>query len=487
MIIKHLPSPVEAQKYKIPKIRRGDINSEVGKAMLNVDPDGPLVGMITKILIHPKSKRPILIGRIFSGTLEQGQEIKLITSKSVARVQRLGTLVITDMLDIDKMPAGNLFATMGFVATAGESFSDPNLDIPPFEEIKYASEPVVSVSIYPKDPKDIAKLGEDVRIRVLADPTLRFYYDQESQTYILSGIDPLQLEIVIKRINEIVSVKVEPPIIVYREKPEARGQEFHTKSLNALNRIKIYVEPMPEELSKAIREGIITDDMDPKQRAEILRTRFGRDSRLARNIVKIEGTNILVNATVGIQRLDRIMDSIEGAFVEFVHGGPLAKEPVMDMIAYITDATVHEDPAHTGRAQIVPMVSAALTLSFITAQPKLYEPILRLDIKTPMKYLGAIQTIIGKRRGQVMEIEQEDEDTMRVIALVPAAETLDLANEIRSATQGRAFYGYEFYGFAPVPQRLQEELIKKIRERKGLPPEPPKIEDFQRFIYVRQD
>ncbi|MHA1754148.1 MAG: GTP-binding protein, partial [Candidatus Odinarchaeia archaeon] len=243
MVIKHLPDPKTAQKYRIPKIWSGDINSEIGKKILECDPNGPLLGMITKIFIDPRSKRPTLIGRVFSGTLKAGETIYLVNQKKTERVKRLGVMEITDILDAHEIPAGNLFALFGFITPAGESFVEPGSNIPGFEEISYVCEPVVSKSIKPKDPQDLAKLGEVVSKWIMADPTAEFKFNQESGEYVLNGIDPLQIEILTKRINEQVPIDVSPPIIVYREKATKRGIEIHTKSPNGHNRIKLYVEP----------------------------------------------------------------------------------------------------------------------------------------------------------------------------------------------------------------------------------------------------
>ncbi|MHA1593801.1 MAG: GTP-binding protein [Candidatus Baldrarchaeia archaeon] len=483
MIIEHLPDPKTAQRYRIRKLWSGDPDSEVGRALMECDPDGPMVGMITKIFIHPKSKRPTLIGRVFSGTLSEGDEIYLISQKSTQRVKRLGVMEITDILDVDAVPAGNLFAIFGFICPAGETFTEPGLNIPPFEEIRYVAEPVVSVRIMPVNPQDLARLGEVVKMWVMADPTAMFYIDREANQYILSGIDPLQIEILTKRINEQVPIKVTPPIIVYREVPTQRGQELYTKSPNALNRIQLYVEPLDEETMALIREGKIWAEQDPKERAKILRE-IGWETDEARGVWDIYGLNIFVDKTKGVQRLDRIKSYIIGAFRDWCSGATLAKEPAMGVKAVMEDCFVHEDPAHTTYYQISLMTIAGLNISFLTSKPRLYEPIVRVDIKVPMGYEGEIFRIITHHRGQILGVEHE-EDVVRIMGRLPTAETLQIADEFRSATQGRAFFGYEFDRFEPVPENLQEKLIREIRKRKGLPEEPPTIKDWERFIYVR--
>ncbi|MEM2141847.1 MAG: GTP-binding protein [Candidatus Thorarchaeota archaeon] len=484
MIVKHLPNPREAQKYKIPRIWRGDLNSPAGQALLNCDPKGPLVGMITKIFVDPKSKRPTLIGRLFSGTLRSGQEIRLVNMKQNARVRRLGVQEITDILDIDEVPAGNLFSIFGFMCPSGESFVDPDSDIPGFEAIEYVCEPVVSRSIKPVDPQDIARLGEVVSKWIMADPTARFVHDKESGEYRLDGIDPLQIEILTKRIDEQVKIKVSEPIIVYRERMTQRGEEFHTKSPNGHNRIKMYLEPLDEKTLELIRKKKITAEQNAKDRAEILRAEAGWDPKEARKIIDIYETSMLIDAMTGVQRFDRIFPYVQATFREFIDGGPLAREPVMGVKAVITDATIHTDPAHTGYSEVATMTGAALNMSFLTGAPVLFEPVLNVDIKTPTDTQGQVIKVLTGHRGQILTIDAE-EDTVTVRGTLPTAETIGIADEFRGATSGRSFFGYEFRGFEPLPSHLSESKIADIRKRKNLPAEVPTISNWSRFVYKR--
>ena len=441
MIVKHLPSPIEAQKYKIPRIWDGDLNSEVGKSLLNVDPNGPLLGMITKLFIDPKSKRPILIGRVFSGTLEAGKNVWLAWAKRTGRIQRLGVMEITDILDIPKIPAGNLFAMYGFVCPSGETIMEQGSEIPPFKEIKYVAEPVVSVAIQPIDPQQIDKLEKAVRLWTSADPTANFRIDKESGEYILSGIDPLQLDILQKRINEMVPIRISEPIIVYREVPTKRGVEIHTKSNNGHNRIKLYLEPLDQTTIDLIRKGLVRSEQDPKERAQILK-KAGWSADEAKNVWEVYGFNVLVDKTKGAQRLDRIKTYLQTIFIDFCNGASLAREPLMNSKVVITDATVHVDPAHTGYAEILSMMISALHISFLTSDPKIYEPILKIDIRTPVGTDGVVVGLLNRRRGVVKSIERETE-LVRISGEIPAAETQGLADELRSSTQGKAFWGYE--------------------------------------------
>ncbi len=484
MIVKHLPNPREAQRIKIPRIWKGDLESPEGQALLNVDPNGPLMGLICKIFIDPKSKRPTLIGRVFSGTIENGQEIRLVNMRQNAKVKRLGVQEITDILDMDKVPAGNLFSVFGFMCPSGESFVNAGSDMGGFESIEYVSEPVVSRSIRPVDPQEIAKLGEVVSKWIMADPTARFVHDKESGEYRLDGIDPLQIEILTKRIHEQVKIHVSEPIIVYREKMTEPGDEFHTKSPNGHNRIRMILEPLDEKTVDLIKKKKVTMEQDARERAAILRDDAGWDAKEARKILDIYESCMLVDAMSGVQRFERIFSYLQTTFREFVDSGPIAHEPVMGVRVTLTDATVHNDPAHTGYNEVATMVSAGLNMGFLTGKPGLYEPVLNADIKTPTDTQGQVIKVLTGHRGQILTIEGE-EDTVTVKGTLPTAETIGIADEFRSATAGRSFFGYQFRGFESLPHALQEEIILEIRKRKGMPEEMPNLGSWNRWIYKR--
>ncbi|MCK4567035.1 MAG: elongation factor EF-2, partial [Candidatus Thorarchaeota archaeon] len=484
MIVNHLPDPKTAQRYKIPRIWKGDLESPEGKALLECDPNGPLLGMITKIFIEPKSKRPTLIGRIFSGTIKNGQEIRLVNMRQNAKVKRLGVQEITDILDMDQVPAGNLFSVFGFMCPSGETFVEPGSEMQGFESIEYVCEPVVSRSIKPIDPQDVAKLGEVVSKWIMADPTAKFFHDKESGEYRLDGIDPLQIEILTKRINEQVKIDVSEPIIVYREKMTERGAEFHTKSPNGHNRVRMILEPLDEKTVELIKKKKVNMSQHPRDRGAILRDEAGWDAKVARKILDIYESCMLVDAMSGVQRFDRIFSYLQTVFREFVDSGPIAHEPVMGVKVTLTDATIHNDPAHTGYNEVTTMVSAGLNMGFLTGKPGLYEPVLNVDIKTPTDTQGQVIKVLTGHRGQILTIEGE-EDNVTVKGSLPTAETIGIADEFRSATAGRSFFGYQFRGFEGVPTSLHEELILEIRKRKGMAEEMPSLSSWNRWVYKR--
>jgi elongation factor 2 len=130
------------------------------------------------------------------------------------------------------------------------------------------------------------------------------------------------------------------------------------------------------------------------------------------------------------------------------------------------------------------MAFSALSLAMLDAGPHLFEPIQKIDIKTPQGTEGGVTAIISKRRGRITNVMVEGE-YVRIQGQIPAAETIGIADDIRGSTQGRAFFGYEFLGFHKVPASIEENIIMEIRKRKNMPLEMPNSKSWDRFIYKR--
>lgn len=275
-----------------------------------------------------------------------------------------------------------------------------------------------------------------------------------------------------------IEVKASPPIVVYRETVRAASPVFEGKSPNKHNKFYISVEPLNEETIDLIQKGIVSENQDPKERAKILRDKAGWNYDEARKIWAIdEGINVFVDKTTGVQHLREVKDTILAAFRLAVKEGPLAAEPVRGIKVILHDAVIHEDPVHRGPGQIYPAVKNAIWAGILSGKPTLLEPLQKLDIRTPMEYVSQIASVLARKRGRILDVQSQGM-MARVIAEVPVAESFDLAEELRKATAGRAFWGVEFSRWAPVPDSMLNDLIRKIRQRKGLPPNPPKVNDL---------
>src|SRR5208337_1236296 len=154
MVITHLPNPLQAQKQRVPVIWHGDKNSDEGKAMLSCDQHGPVGLMVTDISIDPHAGE-VATGRLFSGSLERGQELAISGMPNKNRIQQVGIFMGAERIEVERIPAGNIAAVTGLRdAIVGSTVSSLK-GIAPFESIKHASEPVVTVAVEAKNMKDL--------------------------------------------------------------------------------------------------------------------------------------------------------------------------------------------------------------------------------------------------------------------------------------------------------------------------------------------
>ena len=479
MFVEHLPNPWQAQPYRQGQIWPGDPNSDVGKAMAKVDPDGPLLMCVSTIEVDPHSG-VVAIGRVFSGTVEKGKVVQLITSRQKGTIQQVYMSMAADRVIIDRVPAGNIAALSGLPSIhVGETVAEEGSETQSFEGLKYVSDPVVTVAVEPADVKDLPLFDKVIHKLTTEDPNLHFVINKESGEYLLSGMGELHLEITAYRMQEAsLKVKISEPIVIYREtiSHDYKGPALMGKSPNKHNKLWVTMEKLPEEVIEAIKAGKISEMQTRDERQKTLKG-FGWPTDDARNVVAIEGNNILVNRIKGRQYVEEIMDHIKSGFREAVFTSVLAKEPAYGLKVNLEDVSVHEDPVHRGPAQILPMTGRPIWCSFLLSDPKLLEPLISFECKVPNEFVSSVIAIVQKRRGKILDMITE-EDMIIVKAEMPVAESFGLAEELRSSTQGRAFWATQFSRWAPVPEQMQAEIIEKIRERRGLAPTPPRPEEF---------
>ncbi|MEM3505560.1 MAG: elongation factor EF-2, partial [Archaeoglobaceae archaeon] len=244
MVVKHLPNPVQAQKERIKIIWKGDLNSEIGKAMVNCDSKGPVVLMVTKIVVDPQAGE-VAVGRLFSGTIRPGVELHIVDRKAKNRVQTVGVYMGPRRVEVEEIPAGNIVALVGLKdAVAGSTCTELE-KIEPFESIKHYSEPVVTMAIEAKNPRDLPKLVEVLRKLAKEDPTLQVTLNEETGEHLISGMGELHLEVKVEKIRRDYGLEVitSPPIVVFRETVTATSPVVEGKSPNKHNRFYIVVEP----------------------------------------------------------------------------------------------------------------------------------------------------------------------------------------------------------------------------------------------------
>ncbi|MFB6122545.1 MAG: elongation factor EF-2 [Haloferacaceae archaeon] len=476
MVCEHFPNPLDAQPRRIPRIWRGDDSSDIAESMRLVDEDGDVVLMVTDIGIDPHAGE-IAAGRVFSGTLEKGQELYVSGTAGKNRVQSVGIYMGGEREEVEHVPAGNIAAVTGLKdAIAGSTVS--SVEMTPFESIEHISEPVITKSVEAKNMDDLPKLIQTLQQVAKEDPTIQVEINEETGEHLISGQGELHLEVIGQRIerNQGIPIHTGEPIVVYREAPTGASDTVEGVSPNRHNKFYISVEPLSEEIVETIQLGEASMDMPELERREALQE-AGMDKETSQNVETIHGTNILIDDTKGIQHLNETMELVVEGLEEALDDGPLAAEPVQGALIRLHDARLHEDTIHRGPAQVIPAVREAVHRSLIDAEVRLLEPIQDVRIDVPSEHMGAASGEIQGRRGRVDDMYQEG-DLMVIEGIAPVGEMIGFSSDIRSATEGRASWNTENAGFRVLVDNLQREKIMEIRERKGMKLELPASIDY---------
>ena len=469
MIIKHHPSPIQAQKYRIPKIWHGDPESEIGKDLLTCNPKGKIAFVVTRIIIDPRTGKEIAVGRLFSGTVEEGTEVYLNNAKSRQKIQQVFIYDGIKTEPLPKIPAGNVCALGGILTSTSETItSEPEQS---FEEIKHIFEPVVTQAIESKKAVDLPKLISVLKQVGKEDPSIKVQINEETGQHLLSGMGELHLEIVTNRIRteKNVEISTTPPIVVYRETISRASGEFEGRSPNKHNVFFMKVEPLEDAVYEAIKAGEIPN-MKIKKKDDVLATKLrslGVSNEEIRQYREIYDNCVFLDKTKGEVHIGEVIELVMEAFEQIVDYGVLAREPCVRLKVSLVDTKLHEDAIHRGPAQVLPAVRDAIRLCIMDSKPVLFEPLQQLRIDTPERFINETTRIVQARRGQLMGVEQED-DRLAVNCTLPVAEMFGLSNDLRSATEGRAAFFLVSQSFSKVPTDLQDKIIRQIRQRKGL-------------------
>jgi len=476
MVCEHFPNPINAQPRRVPRIWRGDADSELADDMRLVNEDGEVVMMVTDIGIDPHAGE-IAAGRVFSGTIEKGQELYVSGTAGKNRVQSVGIYMGGEREEVEYVPAGNIAAVTGLKdAIAGSTVS--SVEMTPFESIEHISEPVITKSVEAKNMDDLPKLIETLQQVAKEDPTIQIEINEDTGEHLISGQGELHLEVITQRIerNQGIPVTTGEPIVVYREAPRTESREVEGRSPNNHNRFYVTVEPLSDDIVEAIQLGELSMDMPEQDRREVLQD-AGMEKDDSQNVEDIINTNLFLDQTKGIQHLNETMELVIEGIEDALVDGPLAAEPVQGALIRLHDARLHEDAIHRGPAQVIPATRQAIHNALIDAEISLLEPIQDVRIDVPNEHMGAASGEIQGRRGRVDDMYQEG-DLMVVEGIAPVDEMIGFSSDIRSATEGRASWNTENAGFRFLSDSLQRDIIMEIRERKGMKLELPQTVDY---------
>jgi len=287
----------------------------------------------------------------------------------------------------------------------------------------------------------------------------------------MSGMGELHLEIIENRIKteKGVEVKTSEPIVVYRETVSKPGTTGEGKSPNKHNLFFIEVEPLEDEVYKAIKQGDIKDGRTKKKNEELWQklNELGVSNEEARQYKDIYKECIFLDRVKGEVHMGEVIEMIMDGIEQVIDAGVLSREPCAKLKISLVDIKLHEDAIHRGPAQVYPAVRDSMRMSIESANPCLLEPIQTLLIEGPIEHMGDLTKLIQSKRGQVADIEQ-GAGHVTIKTKMPVAEMIGLASDIRSSTEGRGTFSMVDQAFEKVPANLQQDIVKKIRQRKGL-------------------
>lgn len=471
VVVTHLPSPIDAQKYRIGRVWKGDSETEFGKQLLACDANGEPAFVITRIVIEPKSGKEISAGRLFSGSLKVGQEVWLNLAKKKQRIQQVLVYDGIRPEQVEEAGAGNVFAISGVISEVGETVT--NTPQTPFEEIKHIFQPVITKSITVEKSVDLPKLVEVLRKVAKEDPSIKIEINEETGENLMSGMGELHLEIVEGRIREEkgVVVKTSNPIVVYRETVLKNSGPTEGKSPNRHNAFYLQVEPLDEALSSAIERGDISEGRIKKDKKDdvLLKSLLavGVTHDEARQFRDIFMGSIFLDKTKGEVHIGEVIELILDSFEMVMKAGPLSREPCQKLKVSLVDMKLHEDAIHRGPAQVYPAIRESLQAAFKNASPVLFEPVQVHVIEIPTEFMGDVSKLVTQKRGQMIDAKQEGIVSF-IKAKLPVGEMIGWSSDLRSCTGGRGVSSLLDQTFERMPNELQQKVIRNIRERKGL-------------------
>jgi len=507
MFVVHLPSPRDAQKYRVTTLYTGPMDDQTANAIRTCDvSDGaPLCMYISKMIPTSDRGRFYAFGRVFSGKVATGMKVRMLgpnyvpgkkTDLWVKNIQRTLIMMASKTEQVPDIPAGNTCALVGVdqyliksgtIATAEDACC--------IRTMKFSVSPVVRVAVEPKSAADLPKLVEGLKRLSKSDPMVLCMTTQAGE-HIVAGAGELHLEICLKDLQEDfmgTAVKISEPVVSFRESvTEESSMICLSKSPNKHNRLFCKGKPLGDELTDLIEEGkeeLINPRSDPKLRARFLADTYDWDVTEARKIWAYapdgNGPNLWVDATKGVSYLAEIKESVVSGFQWSTMNGPIAEETVRGIRIDLLDVTLHADAIHRGMGQIMPTARRVTYACILTASPVLYEPMFLVDISVPQDAMGGCYGVLSGRRGMVFSEEQRvGTPMMNLKAYLPVKEAFGFDSALRAQTGGKAFPQCVFDHWEPVSGDCLDEtqfagkIAQEVRKRKGLKIEVPLLDQF---------
>jgi len=427
-VVDYLPSPLD-----VPPAH--GVNPDTGAdEYRKASDEEPFSGLVFKLQTDPFVGQ-LSFMRVYSGTFEAGQSIYNASTGKKERVGRMVRLQADKREEIKVAHAGEIAALVGVKEVKiGHTVCDEKHPVI-LEEIKF-KEPVLSARIEPKTKGDQEKLGMALAKLNDEDPTLRVYTDEETGDTIIAGMGELHLDIIVDRMRREFNVEATlgRPQVAYRETIQSsaemenkyikqtggRGQYGHTK---------IRLKPLEE-----LEEG----------------------AKIPNNVHR-EDHFEFINSIKGGVIPQEYIPACEKGVKEAMERGILAGYPVVDVSVELFDGSYHDVDSSEVAFKI--SASQAFQDAAKLAKPVILEPMMKVEVVTPEKFMGDVTGNLNSKRGQVQSIDDRPGDLKVVNAFVPLSEMFGYTTALRSMTEGRANSTMEFDHYAVVPKNVADEVI----------------------------
>ena len=413
----YLPSPIDLEENK--PIKGFDPKTEQ-EIIRKPSDDEPFAALAFKVASDPYVGT-LTYFRVYSGKFSKGNYILNSTKNKQERISRIVRMHSNHREEIDEVYTGDIAATVGLkYTTTGDTLCDSNNPI--ILEKTVFPEPVISMRIEPKTKADLEKLGIVLKKLQEEDPTFKVRTDEETLDVIISGMGELHLEVLVDRMRREfgVDINVGKPQVAYRESikktVEAEGKYIRQSGgRGQYGHVWLRLEPLPEgagfKFINAIKGGIIPQEFIP---------------------------------------------AVEKGVIEAKEKGVIAGYPAVDFQATLYDGSFHEVDSSEMAFKIA--ASIAFQDAFKRADPYLLEPIMKIEVVVPEKFLGDVVGDLSSKRAKIREMS--DRSNLKVIdALVPLAEMFGYATDLRSITEGRGTFTMEFDHYEEVPRNIAETII----------------------------
>jgi len=418
-VLTYLPSPLDRQYWGFKNEERVEVFPEANK---------PLIAMAFKITDETFGQ--LTYTRIYQGTLKKGDSAYNPRLGKSQRIGRFVQMFSNDKVELAEASAGDIIAMVGVECASGDTYCDENINTT--MESMFIPEPVIELAIKAEKQDDLTKISKALNRFMKEDPTFRVYVDDESNETIIRGMGELHLEIYVQRIQREykANVVIGQPKVNYRESPgkEASFDYKHKKQTGGSGQYGHVVGRL-----KPISEGA-------------------------------EGNFKFTNLVVGGSIPKEYIPGCEKGFKESMDKGPLAGFQVIGVEVELTDGTFH--PVDSSEMAFKIAAREAFKEAFIASKPTILEPIMKVEVETPLDFQGTVQGDISSRRGILQGTDMRG-DVAVVIAEVPLSEMFGYSTQLRSMTQGKAGFSMEFSKYRAVPSSIQDQLIKKYQEERS--------------------